>query len=58
MNQPKKKTEIDNLNTVCFWLIKKCRETNAESMTVTQENVTEHGKSIGSWKIIVKKISK
>ena len=49
-----KKTEL--LNQVCFWLIKLCQETDAETMKITQENVTVNKKSIGNWEIKVKKI--
>lgn len=48
--------EIDKINTYCFALIKACRETNAETMTLTQTNVTYLNKNIGSWEITVKKV--
>lgn len=47
--------EIQKMNAIVFWLIKKCRETNAETMTITQENVTEHGKNVGDWEVIVRR---
>lgn len=46
--------EVEKLNAYCFALIGICRETNAEEMTVKQENVTHLGKPIGSWEITVR----
>jgi hypothetical protein len=47
--------EVEKLNAICFWLIKKCRETNADTMTITQENVTYLKEPLGNWEIIVRK---
>ena len=49
--------EVEMLNGICFWLIKQCRDTNAEKMTIKQDNVTEKGVNIGSWEIKVKKLA-
>ncbi len=51
----KEQLEIEKMNMVCFYLIKKANETNAETMTINQKTVTYLGKSIGDWEIIVKK---
>lgn len=50
--------ETQKLNAYCFALIKICRETNAEKMTVTQKNVTYLKEKIGDWEIIVRKKTK
>lgn len=47
--------EQELLNAVCFKLIKTCRETNADEMTIKQENVTFQGEPLGDWEIIVRK---
>ena len=49
--------EINKMNIVCFWLIHACRETNAETMTVKQENVTVKGENVGDWEITVKRLN-
>ncbi len=49
--------EVEKVNAYCFALINVCRETNAETMTLTQTNVKHFGKDIGSWKITVEKIT-
>lgn len=48
--------EVKKLNTYCFALIHAMRETNAETMTVTQENVTHKGEPIGDYRITVQKV--
>lgn len=47
--------EAETLNAICFWLIKVCRETNANEMKVTQKKVNFLGKDLGDWEIIVRK---
>lgn len=49
-------TEVEKANAYCFALIKICRENNAESLTLTQENVSYLGESIGTWEIKIKKV--
>ncbi len=49
--------ETQKLNAYCFALIKACRETNAEKMTLTQENVTYLGENIGDWEMTIQKIN-
>jgi len=51
----KKMTEIEKMNGMCFWLINQCIQTNAETMTIQQDNVWRKGKALGSWKITVEK---
>lgn len=48
--------ETQKINAYCFALIKICRETNAEKMTLTQENVTYFEENLGDWKITVEKV--
>lgn len=50
---------MEKLTAYCFALIKACRDTdtNAETMTLTQENVTFMGENIGTWEITVKKLT-
>lgn len=48
---------MEKLNAYCFALIKACRETNADTMKLTQENVSYLGEQIGTWRITVEKIS-
>ncbi|MEW6126702.1 MAG: hypothetical protein AB1757_06665 [Acidobacteriota bacterium] len=47
--------EVEKLNAICFWLIKQCAETAAETMTITQEQVYNGEKQLGDWEIIVRK---
>ena len=47
--------EVQELNAVCFWLIKMCSDTNAETATITQEKVHQGSKQLGDWIITVKK---
>lgn len=47
-------TEIEKINAYCFALINYCRETNAEEMTLSLENVTHHGEPIGNWQVTVR----
>ena len=49
--------ETEKLNLICFSLIKTCRETGAETITLTQENVTYFGENLGDWEIITRKKS-
>jgi hypothetical protein len=48
-------TEVEKVNAYAFALINICRETGAETMTLTQEKVTHKGEPIGDWQIIVRK---
>lgn len=50
--------EVKNINIVCYWLIEKCVEANAESMKITQSNVTRSGKKLGDWEVEVKNTNK
>lgn len=54
----KEMDEVQKLNAYCFALIKICRSTGAETMTVKQENVTYLNEQIGTWEIIIKKVTK
>jgi hypothetical protein len=47
--------EVEKLNAVCFWLIKQCQATNAQTMTVDQTGVHHLGQQIGDWSISVRK---
>ena len=49
--------ELKTLNRICFWLVDKCRETNAESMRIVQEKIIHNGKNIGNWEITIKKLN-
>ena len=49
-------SEIDKMNSVCFWLIKQCAETKADVMCITQEKVHQFGKQLGDYNITVKKV--
>ena len=49
--------EIEKLNAICFILIGKCIDTNADEMNIEQKNVTRLGKILGDWKISVKKLN-
>lgn len=60
MYEMEKRDAVGLLNTLCYWLIKQCVETNAETMTITQEGFfSKNGEERhGDWEIIVKKIKK
>lgn len=60
MEEMEKRDAVGLINVICFWLIKQCNETNAETMTITQEGVfAQNGEEkLGDWEIIVKKITK
>lgn len=51
VEQMKSGNEVDKLNAVCFWLIRMVDGTNAETATITQNNVHHCGKFIGNWEI-------
>ena len=51
-------SEATKLQTVCYWLIRQCMETNADEMVVHQKGVTKFKENIGDWEITVKKVSK
>ena len=50
--------EVEILNRIGLWLVKQCIETNAETLTFTQEGVNHFGKPLGDWEITVKKLPK
>ena len=51
--------EKEKLSTICFWLIKQCESTNADTLRTMLFNVTNNkGKNIGDWEIIVRKMTK
>ena len=50
-------TEVETLNAICYWLIKQCTETNAETMTINQKVVNHLGTQLGDWEIIVRRTS-
>lgn len=49
------KDEISKLNQICFWLIDKCIQTEADFMKITQKNVNFEGVELGDWEIIIKR---
>jgi len=49
--------EMEKLNGICYWLIQKCRETNAEIMTIGQDGVVHKGEKWGDWEITVRKVA-
>ncbi len=49
---------IETQQAVCFWLINEAVKANADLMKLEQINVTNKGKSLGDWEIVVKKIEK
>lgn len=51
------KDALDRLNSVCFLLIHTCSEANAETMTIKQDGVTHHGKPLGDWEVVIRKVS-
>ena len=57
VKKEKPHNELQIINAYCFGLIKRAKEIEAQKMTITQENVTHFGKSIGNWKIIVEKVN-
>lgn len=58
MTAMEKRDAVGLLNTLCYWLIKQCVETNAKTMTITQEGFfRNHGEEkLGDREITVRKI--
>lgn len=50
--------ELTFVNQICFALIKRASQLDANEMTINQEGVTYLGKGIGDWEIIVRKKTK
>ncbi len=48
---------MELINAYCFGLIKRAKETEAQKMTITQENVKYLDEELGDWKITVEKIN-
>lgn len=51
-------TESEKFQACCFFLIGRVNETRAGKATITEENVTFQGESIGTWKITIEKVEK
>lgn len=49
-------TEIETLNAIGYWLIKRCHEANAETMTFTLNGVHHLDEQLGDWEITVTQI--
>lgn len=46
---------MNDMNTICFWLIKQAIDSGAEEMTIQQKNVHNAQGEQGDWEIIVRK---
>jgi hypothetical protein len=48
--------QLEKLNAICYWLINRLLDTEAETMTITQTAVTKDKVVVGDFEIIVRRI--
>lgn len=60
MIEMEKRDAVGLINTICYWLIKQCNETNAENMIITQEGMFRYSgeEKLGDWEIKITRIKK
>lgn len=49
--------QVEKLNAICYWLINRLLETEAETMTISQTGVTKDKVVVGDFEITVKRVA-